>query len=131
MKRAKAVGIDAFALNIGTDAYTDQQLQYAYTSAANNGMKVFISFDFSYWNDQDPAAVGRKIKQYASQSSQLKIGSKVFASSFLGSNLNVPAMRAAAGVDVFWAPNAAAYGTDATKLDAALNWGVSSLSAPL
>ena len=46
MKRAKAAGIDAFALNIGTDPYTDQQLGFAYQSAANNGMKVFISFDF-------------------------------------------------------------------------------------
>ena len=26
MKRAKAAGIDAFALNIGVDGYTDQQL---------------------------------------------------------------------------------------------------------
>ncbi|KAJ9478486.1 hypothetical protein VN97_g13194, partial [Penicillium thymicola] len=42
MKRAKYVGIDAFALNIGTDSYTDTQLGFAYQSAANNGMKVFI-----------------------------------------------------------------------------------------
>lgn len=40
MQRAKGLGIDAFALNIGTDSYTDQQLGYAYQSAANNGMKV-------------------------------------------------------------------------------------------
>jgi len=48
MKRAKALGIDAFALNIGVDPYTDQQLGYAYQSAANNDMKVFISFDFNW-----------------------------------------------------------------------------------
>lgn len=41
MTRAKSIGINAFALNIGVDAYTDQQLGYAYESAANNDMKVF------------------------------------------------------------------------------------------
>jgi hypothetical protein len=43
MKRAKSLGIDAFALNIGVDPYTDRQLDLAYRSAANNDMKVFIS----------------------------------------------------------------------------------------
>jgi hypothetical protein len=42
MKLAKAAGIDAFALNIGTDSYTETQLRFAYESAVNNGMKVFI-----------------------------------------------------------------------------------------
>jgi hypothetical protein len=32
----------------GTDPYTDTQLYYAYESAARNGMKVFISFDFNW-----------------------------------------------------------------------------------
>lgn len=48
MQRAKSLGIDAFALNIGIDSYTDAQLNYAYESAANNNMKVFISFDFNW-----------------------------------------------------------------------------------
>lgn len=34
MQQAKAAGIDAFALNIGIDAYTDTQLTSAYESAA-------------------------------------------------------------------------------------------------
>lgn len=49
MQRAKALGIDALALNIGVDPYTDTQLGYAYESAANNDMKVFISFDFNWY----------------------------------------------------------------------------------
>jgi hypothetical protein len=44
MKRAKSLGIDAFALNIGVDPYTDRQLDLAYQSAANNDMKVLILF---------------------------------------------------------------------------------------
>lgn len=60
MQRAKALGIDAFALNIGTDSFTDTQLGYAYQSAADNNMSVFISFDFSYWStDDQPASVPR------------------------------------------------------------------------
>lgn len=48
MQRANALGIDAFALNIGVDDFTDTQLNYAYESAANNNMSVFISFDFNW-----------------------------------------------------------------------------------
>lgn len=48
MRRAKALGIDAFALNIGVDSYSDTQLNFAYQSAANNGMKVFISFEYVF-----------------------------------------------------------------------------------
>jgi len=47
MIRARDAGIDAFALNIGVDSFTDTQLQYAYKSAASNNFKVFISFDFN------------------------------------------------------------------------------------
>lgn len=124
MRRAKEMGIDAFALNIGTNDFTDQQLDYAYESAANNGMKVFISFDFNWWTDLDAAAVGRNISQYASRPAQLKIGGKVFASSFLGNGLDVALMRNASGVDVYWAPNYWAFATDVAKVDAALNWAV-------
>lgn len=122
MQRAKSIGIDAFALNIGTDATTDTQLAYAYESAANNGMKLFISFDFAAasWTAAD---VGAKIAKYASEEAQLMVDGKVFASSFVGDGLDVSAMRAAAGLDVFWAPN---FNPDTTKdpseIDAALNW---------
>jgi hypothetical protein len=47
MKRAKEAGIDAFTLNIGNDPYTDTQLNFAYQSAADHNIKVFISFDFN------------------------------------------------------------------------------------
>ena len=77
MRRAKAAGIDAFALNIGMDPYTDGQLEYAYQSAQNNGMKVFISFDFNWYAVPDPGAVGRKIAQYAGRQAQLKVDGKV------------------------------------------------------
>ncbi len=93
MKRAKSYGIDAFALNIGTDPYTDTQLGYAYESAANNGMKVFLSFDFNWWNPSDATGVGSKIAQYASRPAQLKINGKVFVSSFAGTSLHEVALH--------------------------------------
>ncbi|KAF7325258.1 putative alpha-1,3-glucanase/mutanase [Mycena venus] len=122
MQRAKAMGIDAFALNIGTDSYTDQQLGYAYQSAANNGMKVFISFDFNWWNNGQGSAVGFKIAQYASRPAQLIVNGKVFASSFAGDGLNVAAVRAAAGRAIDFAPNYHPGQGDFSGLDGALNW---------
>lgn len=123
MQRAKDLGIDAFALNIGTDDFTDTQLGYAYTSAANNDMKVFISFDFNWWSTSAGSSVGSKIAQYASYSSQLTVDGKVFASSFAGDGVDVSAIRSAAGQDIFFAPNFhPSYGTDMTVVDAAFNW---------
>ena len=126
MQRAKSLGIDAFALNIGVDGYTDQQLGYAYQSAANNGMKVFISFDFNWYSPTSGAsAVGSKIAQYASLPAQLMYNGKVFASSFAGDALDVATMRATAGVPVFWAPNFHPGQADFSQIDGALNWMVS------
>ncbi|KAF7317879.1 hypothetical protein MKEN_00875800 [Mycena kentingensis (nom. inval.)] len=124
MKRAKAYGIDAFALNIGVDPYTDEQLGLAYQSAANNGMKVFISFDFNWYKTGQAVDVGRKIAQYGNLPAQLKINGAAYASSFAGDGLDVAAMKAAAGMPVFFVPN---FHPDMTNLasspiDGALNW---------
>lgn len=130
MRRAKSLGIDAFALNIGVDGYTDTQLQFAYQSAANNGMKVFISFDFNWYSPTSGAsAVGAKIAQYGNLPAQLKVNGKVFASSFAGDGLNMAALRSAAGLPVFWAPN---FHPDQSNfqtvdIDGALNWLVRDL----
>jgi hypothetical protein len=67
MKRANSLGIDAFALNIGVDSYTDQQPQLAYGSAAQNNMEVFFSFNFNWWNVRQATAIGQKIAEYASK----------------------------------------------------------------
>ncbi|KAF5523291.1 Mutanase [Colletotrichum aenigma] len=123
MQHAKAAGIDAFALNIGTDSYSEAQLDLAYQSAANNGMKVFISFDFNWYGVSEATRVGQMIAKYASRPAQLIVDGKVFASSFAGDGMDVAAMRSAAGVSVFWAPNYhPEYGTDFSVIDGALNW---------
>lgn len=122
MKRAKDLGIDAFALNIGTDPYTDTQLGFAYEAAAKNGMNVFLSFDFNWWNIGQASAVGAKIKQYADRPSQLKVDGKVFVSSFAGDGLNIQAMTVAAGQEIFFAPNFHPGQGDFSAIQGALNW---------
>ncbi|RVD86100.1 uncharacterized protein DFL_004394 [Arthrobotrys flagrans] len=123
MKRAKALGIDAFALNIGVDPYTDAQLNLAYQSAANNGMKVFISFDFNWYHTNQAVEVANKIKQYMDLPAQLYVENKVFVSSFAGDGLDVAALRANVGKEIFFAPNFhPEMGTNFGTIDGALNW---------
>lgn len=121
---AKDLGIDAFALNIGTDDFTETQLSYAYESAANNDMKVFISFDFNWFDPTtDAEKVGQMIANYSQQSAQLMVDGKVFASSFAGDGLDVSTMKSAANCEVFFAPNFhPTESDDQSILDAALNW---------
>ncbi|EEB99831.1 hypothetical protein MPER_00390, partial [Moniliophthora perniciosa FA553] len=47
---------------------------------------------------------------------------KVFVSSFIGDQLNVQAIRNAAGVDIYFAPNFHVGAADFGPLDGALNW---------
>ncbi|ESZ92446.1 glycoside hydrolase family 71 protein [Sclerotinia borealis F-4128] len=123
MRLARRAGIDAFALNIGNDEFTDTQLDYAYASAATNHMKVFLSFDFNSWNPTtSTAAVGAKIAKYANNTAQLTVDNKVFVSTFIGDALNVADLRAKAGGPIFFAPNFSPGLSNFAELDAAFNW---------
>ncbi|KAJ4289098.1 hypothetical protein N0V90_011440 [Kalmusia sp. IMI 367209] len=131
MKRAKAAGIDAFALNIAKDDYTDAQLGYAYESAANNDMKVFISFDYNYFETGENELVGAKLKDYCGKPGQLQVDGKCFASSFNGDTdpaklFNAQTIRTAAGLDLYLVPNLSPTGIrDATSvddIDGSFNW---------
>ncbi|KAF2639551.1 hypothetical protein P280DRAFT_480990 [Massarina eburnea CBS 473.64] len=130
MQQAKAAGIDAFALNIGLDSYTETQLNYAYQSAADNGMKVFISFDYNYYTTGSESAVATLIKKYSSSAGQLNVDSKPFVSTFNGNQetaktLDAPALKSAAG-DIFLVPNYQPKkdGADMSLdgIDGAFNW---------
>jgi hypothetical protein len=130
MQRAKAAGIDAFALNIAKDTYTTDQLNYAYESAGNNDMKVFMSFDYNeadiYFGSGDVDLVAKFIRDFADKPGQLKVDNKVFVSSFNGDDsdahrLNPQAIRDAAGIDLFIVPNFDA-GRNADGIDGAFNW---------
>ncbi|KIY69790.1 glycoside hydrolase family 71 protein [Cylindrobasidium torrendii FP15055 ss-10] len=123
MRRAKAYGIDAFALNIGTDTFTDVQLEYAYQSAAAFDMKVFLSFDFNWYKPAiSSAVVGAKIAAFASKPAQLRVDNKVFVSSFRGDGLDVAAVRSVAGSDLYFIPNFHPGQGDFSQIDGAFNW---------
>jgi len=128
MKRAKAAGIDAFALNIGTDDYSHDQLSFAYESAANNDMKVFISFDFSRFKtgDSDVESVASFISDFGSKPGQMMVDDKVFVSTFIGDALDVGALRAALpDMPIYFVPNFNPSATpDPAELDGAFNWMV-------
>ncbi|KAJ7687515.1 glycoside hydrolase [Mycena rosella] len=74
MRRAKALGVDAF-------------LGFFYASAAANGMTVFISFDFNWYNPGQGSAVDAKIAQYAGRPAQLIVDGKAFVS-FTGDGID-------------------------------------------
>ncbi|KAJ5489784.1 hypothetical protein N7539_004674 [Penicillium diatomitis] len=123
MLQAKSLGIDAFALNIGVDPYTDQQLQFAYASAAKNSMKVFLSFDFNWWHTPQVYEIGQKIAQYGALPGQLMVDDKIFVSTFAGDDLDVAALRTSVGKPIFFAPNFhPSYGTNISAVDGLLNW---------
>lgn len=123
MRRAKSLGIDAFALDIGVDTYTNHQLDMAYESAAQNAMKVFISFDFNWWKTDQAVKIGEMIAHFATRPAQLIVDNKVFASTFAGDGLDVPALRAAAGIPIFFAPNFhPGLGADVSSVDGLFNW---------
>ncbi|KAJ6151466.1 Alpha-1-3-glucanase/mutanase [Penicillium chermesinum] len=122
MINAKALGIDAFALNIGTDDFTNTQLGYAYESAASAGMSLFISFDFNWFATDQGSTVGSIVANYAGHAAQLKVDGKPFVSSFDGDGVNIEAIRSAAGQDIFFAPNFHTEDIDFDTVDAAFNW---------
>ena len=119
---AKAARIDAFALNIGPGV-NNTQLGYAYESAGRVGIKAFISFDFNdgLFSINDPTTVGDRIKAFKDNPAQLKIDNKPFVSTFAGPGLNVAAVEAAAGSDIFFMPNWYV-GNDQTGTDGLFNW---------
>ncbi|KAJ7479505.1 glycosyl hydrolase family 71-domain-containing protein [Mycena latifolia] len=114
MQRAKAYGIDAFALNIS--------FHFAYDSAARNGMKVFISYDFNWWNTGQGAQIGSHLAQYAALPAQLFINNAAFVSSFAGDGVDVNAMRSAAGRAIMFVPNFHPGQGNFALIDGALNW---------
>lgn len=123
MRRAKSLGIDAFALNIGVDSDTTQQLELAYASAGQQSMKVFISFDFNWWQTDQAVEIGEMIARFATRPAQLIVDNKVFASTFAGDGLDVTALRAAAGTPLFFAPNFyPGLDLDVSSVDGLFNW---------
>ncbi|KAK6500921.1 hypothetical protein TWF506_003680 [Arthrobotrys conoides] len=88
---AKAIGIDAFALNIArvaVDAFTPTQLALAYSEAQSLNFKLYISFDFA-WFAPDSSSVSEIVgilQTYAAHPAALKHNNKAVVTTFIGDN---------------------------------------------
>ncbi len=106
MSLAQSFGIDGFALNIGTDPYTDTQLTNAYNAAAGLGFKVFLSFDFSYFNDGMVSEISAIINKYVGQSAQLIVGNgAAYVSTFIGDGFPWNQVISSTGKNLYVVPN--------------------------
>jgi glucan endo-1,3-alpha-glucosidase len=127
MKAAQAIGIDAFALNCASiDSYTPTQLALAYEAAQQTDFKVFISFDFAYWNNGDTAQITAYMQKYASHPAQMQYRGGAVVSTFVGDSFNWDAVRQGTGHAIYALPNLqdpAEAGTEAARsADGAFSW---------
>ncbi|KAH7885391.1 glycoside hydrolase family 71 protein [Phlebopus sp. FC_14] len=82
-------GLDAFALNVGSDSWQPQQVANAYEAAqqSGTGFKLFMSFDMSSMScstADDATTLRSYITTYASHPNQFLYNDRVFASTFSG-----------------------------------------------
>ena len=101
INKAKAAGIDGFALNIAPGvSYTNAQLTNAYQAAnAIGSFSLFLSFDYLATGPWASGDVINIINTYAGNPSQYRYNSKSLVSTFEGTN-NIgdwPAIKAATG----------------------------------
>ncbi|KXN92547.1 Glucan endo-1,3-alpha-glucosidase agn1 [Leucoagaricus sp. SymC.cos] len=76
-------GVDAVALNFGSDSWQNDQLHNAYNAATSAGIQVFLSFDFSAF-PCDVNSVVATANQFISHGSQFKVDGRPLISSYLG-----------------------------------------------
>ncbi|KAJ7471811.1 glycoside hydrolase [Mycena latifolia] len=90
IKQIHANGVDAIALNIGSDSWEVDQVASAYAAAkaAGSSYKLFLSFDFTSW-PCDVAATVAQANRYAYHPNQFMVDGKPMVSSYEGSCLSV------------------------------------------
>ncbi|KAJ6617911.1 glycoside hydrolase [Mycena sp. CBHHK59/15] len=90
IKQIQANGVDAVALNIGSDPWEVTQVASAYAAAQAAGpdYKLFISFDFTSW-PCDVSATVAQANLYASHPNQFMVDGKPMISSYEGACLGV------------------------------------------
>ncbi|KAK1144216.1 hypothetical protein N8T08_005629 [Aspergillus melleus] len=126
MKLAKDIGIDAFALNCASiDWYTPKQLANAYEAASQVDFKVFISFDFVYWNNGDTAKITPYMQNYSSHSAQLQYNGAALVSTFVGDYFDWGPVKRGTQHPIFAVPHLqdpAQLRSISTSLDGAFSW---------
>lgn len=89
--QAQEIGIDGFALNCAPErvvSYIPKQLANAYEAAAQLDFKVFISFDFAYWGDNDADDITNILRNYSSHAGQAYYDGGALVSTFVGDYFN-------------------------------------------
>ncbi|SLM37963.1 alpha--glucanase [Lasallia pustulata] len=129
INKAKAAGIDGFALNIAPGvSYTNTQLTNAYQAAnAIGGFSLFLSFDYLATGPWVASDVINTIETYAGNPSQYRYNNQPLVSTFEGTN-NIgdwPNIKAATGC--FFVPDwtslgPAGFQNQAGTADGAFSW---------
>ncbi|WVQ85054.1 hypothetical protein IAT38_007218 [Cryptococcus sp. DSM 104549] len=102
---AKSKGIDGFALNIGVDWYSQDQLDMAYAAAEGmDDFKLFISFDFNWYTITNTTGVANMLKRYVGSSAQLRVDGKPFVSTFIGDGFDWSETAAQVGEELYAVP---------------------------
>lgn len=126
MLYAQEIGIDAFALNCASiDPYTPAQLALAYQAAASLGFHVFISFDFSYWTNEQSDQITAYMNQYSAHAGQMQYNGGAVVSTFIGDDFDWKPVKAQTTNKLFAIPNlqdpgGATYRT--TGFDGVFSW---------
>ncbi|KAL1413173.1 hypothetical protein Q8F55_000923 [Vanrija albida] len=106
IRAAQSYGIDAFALNIGVDTLNHDQLTKAYDAAQALGFKVFLSFDFNWWKNDQVGEVVSYIKEWAAKPAQLKVKANdaAFVSTFIGAGFDWASVKQQVGFPLHVVP---------------------------
>ncbi|KAF7328957.1 Alpha-1,3-glucanase/mutanase [Mycena venus] len=125
MADAKAIGIDGFALNCApprVDSYTPKQLANAYQAAGESDFKVFVSFDFAYWQNGMYSFFVRSLN-YSSLPGQAKWNGGAIASTFVGEFFDWAPVKAVLPVTALPMLEDPIQATELhTSFDGALSW---------
>ncbi|KAJ3969097.1 glycoside hydrolase family 71 protein [Lentinula raphanica] len=86
VKQISAMGVDAVALNIGSDVWQWDRVVDAYNAAAasGTGLKMFISFDYTSFVCDNGYATTNWTNYFANYSAQFKVDGKTFISTYGG-----------------------------------------------
>lgn len=129
INKAKAAGIDGFALNIGPqDDYTITQINLA-ADAANQvqGFTLFLSFDYLTGGSWDPARVTSTINDFASRAgaAQYRYNNKPLVSTFEGADAAADWAAIKANTNCFFVPDWTSRtpgGIPQDNIDGAFSW---------
>ncbi|KAK5941705.1 hypothetical protein PMZ80_005655 [Knufia obscura] len=94
MQDAKALGIDAFALNFNQFAdWSRQTVDHLFNSADSYQFKLFFSFDMASGYFTDPSQYAQYLSQYMSRNAYFKIRGKPLVTTFGGGDISDRAWR--------------------------------------